>query len=60
MNLTKAQTSKIAEEIRIGKFNAETARNVIGVDKVAGTALQTFINGVYEMIGFDKDKMTKK
>ena len=60
MNLTKAQTAKIAEEIRIGKFNAETARNVIGVDKVAGTALQTFINGIYEMIGFDKDRIDQK
>lgn len=60
IDLDKAQINKIAEEIRIGKFNAETARNVVGVDKVAGTALQAFINAIMQMIGFDKDTIDQK
>lgn len=50
-----AQIQKMAEDIAIGKFNAETARNTIGVDKVAGTLLQNIINEIYNVIGYDKN-----
>lgn len=55
-----AQIMKMAEDIAIGKFNAETARNTIGVDKVAGTALQNVVNEIMNMLGYDKDRGDQK
>lgn len=55
-----AQIWKMAQEIAIGKFNAETARNTIGVDKVAGTALQNMVNEIMNMVGYDKNRADQK
>lgn len=55
-----AQIMKMVEDIRIGKFNAETARNTIGVDKVAGSMLQNIANEIMNGMGYDKDRGDQK
>lgn len=60
INLTESQIAKIANDIATNTFNAETARNTLGVDKVTGTLLQNIVNEIYNMIGYDKDKADQK
>lgn len=60
LKLTDAQIKKIAEDIAIGKFNVETARNTLGLDKVSGTLLQNIVNEIYNMIGYDKSRADQK
>lgn len=44
INLNDAQINKMAEEIKIGKFNAQTNADFQGLDKVAGGQLTKIIN----------------
>lgn len=60
LELSDAQIKKIAEDIAIGKFNVETARNTLGLDKVGGTLLQNIVNEIYNMIGYDKNRADQK
>jgi len=60
IEVSDAQIAKMAEDIAIGKFNVETARNTLGLDKVSGTILQNIVNEIYNAIGYDKNRADQK
>lgn len=60
IKLTDAQMAKIANDIATNTFNVETARNTVGIDKVAGTLLQNIVNEIYNIVGYDKNRADQK
>ena len=48
---TRAEIENMAEQIKIGKFNANINAEQMGLDKVSGTQLNNLINEIYERTG---------
>lgn len=53
---TQAEIVNMAEQIKIGKFNANINAQQMGLDKVAGTQLMELIDEIYKQTGQDKHK----
>ena len=51
IKLTEAQIKNMAEQIAIGKFNANINAEQMGLDKVAGTQLNNLIDEIYKKTG---------
>lgn len=59
INLTKAQIDNMAEQIAIGKFNANNNAEFQGMDKVAGSQVNKLINKIYEAFGVKQETETQ-
>jgi len=51
INLSQAQIQNMAQQIAIGKFNANQSAEFKGLDTVAGSQVNKLINKIYEIFG---------
>lgn len=60
INVGKAQIENWAEQIKIGKFNANREAEMVGMDKVSGSILNKAVNYISEKLGVKTETETQK
>lgn len=60
IKLNDASIRNMAEQVAIGKFNANNNAEFQGLDKVAGSQVNKVINKIYEVFGIKEETNTQK